>query len=105
MVAEIDRAARTYDLDLRAVRCLVVLAEERHYGRACARLHLSQSGLSRAILILERRIGERLVTRSSRPISLSPAGEILVLHGRRLLEEQEATFARLAATTDAAGPS
>lgn len=85
------------DLDLRAIRCLVVLGEERHYGRACARLHVSQPGLSRTISILERRVGTALVVRSTRPIRLTPAGDVLVRHGRRLLAEQGAAFDRLAA--------
>jgi hypothetical protein len=85
------------DLDLRAIRCLVVLSEEQHYGRACERLHVSQPGLSRTISILEGRIGATLIERSMRPISLTPAGEVLVIHGRRLLAQQREAFDRLAA--------
>jgi DNA-binding transcriptional LysR family regulator len=85
------------DLDLRAIRCLVVLSEEQHYGRACERLHVSQPGLSRTISILEGRIGATLIERSMRPIRLTPAGEVLVSHGRRLLAQQREAFDRLAA--------
>lgn len=85
------------DLDLRAIRCLVVLSEEQHYGRACERLHVSQPGLSRTISILEGRIGATLIERSMRPIRLTPAGEVLVIHGRRLLAQQREAFDRLAA--------
>jgi hypothetical protein len=85
------------DLDLRAIRCLVVLSEEQHYGRACERLHVSQPGLSRTISILEGRIGAILIERSMRPIRLTPAGEVLVIYGRRLLAQQREAFDRLAA--------
>jgi hypothetical protein len=80
------------DCDLRAIRCLLVLAEERHYARAAARLHMSQPGLSRAIRRLERRVGVRLVTRVSRPLELTTQGEILVYYGHRLLGTQQAAL-------------
>ncbi|MGD0198426.1 MAG: LysR family transcriptional regulator [Solirubrobacteraceae bacterium] len=89
------------DLDLRAVRCLLVLGEERHYGRAAERLHLSQPGLSRAIAALERSVGAPLVLRSSRPVGLTREGEVLAWHGRRLLAQQRAAFEQLAAVKNA----
>jgi hypothetical protein len=84
------------DLDLRAIRCLLVLGDERHYGRAASRLNMSQPGLSRCIAVLERRVGLDLVVRSMRPVRLTAQGELLALHGRRLLDEQRAAFERLA---------
>lgn len=84
------------DLDLRAVRCLLVLGEEQHYGRAAVRVHMSQPGLSRAIAALERRVGTSLVIRSSRPVRLTEQGLILAVHGRRLLAEQRHAFRSLA---------
>jgi DNA-binding transcriptional LysR family regulator len=80
------------DLDLWAVRCLLVLAEERHYIRAAARLHMSQPGLSRVIAGLEQRVGATLIERSTRPLRLTTQGDILVYHGWRLLEQQRAAL-------------
>jgi DNA-binding transcriptional LysR family regulator len=86
------------DLDLRSIRCLLVLAEEGHYGRAARRLHMSQSGLSRAIVALEQSVGTRLVVRRSPPARLTVEGEILALHGRRMLLEQQIAFDALIAS-------
>ncbi len=80
------------DLDLRAIRCLVVLSDEHNYTRAAERLHMSQSGVSRSILALEERVGALLVTRGARPMSLTRQGEILADHGRRLLAAQQAAL-------------
>jgi DNA-binding transcriptional LysR family regulator len=90
------RACR--DLDLRSIRCLLVLADEGHYGRAALRLHMSQSGLSRAIVSLEQSVGARLLVRRSPPARLTAQGEILALHGRRMLLEQQIAFDALIAS-------
>jgi hypothetical protein len=78
------------DLDLWAVRCFLVLTDERHYVRAAARLHISQPGLSRAIAALERRLGATLIVRGARPLQLTPEGQIFASHGRELLMQQQA---------------
>jgi DNA-binding transcriptional LysR family regulator len=66
-----------------------VLCEELHFGRAAERLHISQSPLSQAIAQLERKLGTRLLDRSSRHVQLTPAGAVLLHHARRLLREAE----------------
>jgi hypothetical protein len=83
------------DLDLRAVRCLIVLSEERHYAHAAERLHLSQPGLSRVISGLEQRLRMRLVQHGYRPVTLTAAGEVLVAHGRALLDRQRVALTEL----------
>jgi hypothetical protein len=91
--ANLDAAAAarpSSDLDLWAVRCLLVLTDERHYVRAAARLHISQPGLSRAIVALERRLGATLIVRGARPLALTPEGQIVASHGRQLLLQQQA---------------
>jgi DNA-binding transcriptional LysR family regulator len=60
------------------LRCFVAVAEERHFGRAAARLHLTQPALSRTIARLERTLGARLFERSSRTVRLSAVGELLL---------------------------
>jgi DNA-binding transcriptional LysR family regulator len=77
-------------LEFRELRYFSVLCEELHFGRAAERLHISQSPLSQAIAQLERKLGTRLLERSSRHVQLTPAGEVLLEHGRRLLREAEA---------------
>jgi DNA-binding transcriptional LysR family regulator len=84
------------DLDLRSIRCLVVLSEERHYARAADRLNMSQPGLSRVISTLEQRLGATLVLRGFRPVTFTRCGSMLLDHGRELLRQQELAFDALA---------
>ena len=64
--------------DLGGLAMLVVIAEERSFTRAAARLNLSQSSLSHAIRRLEERLGMRLLARTTRSVSLTDAGERLM---------------------------
>lgn len=57
-----------------------VLAEELHFTRAAKALHLSQSGLSRRITMLERCLGIALLERSTRHVALTEAGQSVLPH-------------------------
>ena len=72
-------------LELRQLRYFVAVAEELHFGRAAARLHMSQSPLSRAIRELERDAGLVLFLRTTRRVELTPAGEALLAGARTAL--------------------
>jgi DNA-binding transcriptional LysR family regulator len=67
------------------VRYFVAVAEELHFGRAAARLHIAQPSLSHQIRRLEQQLGVVLLTRTSRRVELTPAGEVLLRDGRSLL--------------------
>ncbi|PWH05050.1 LysR family transcriptional regulator [Brachybacterium endophyticum] len=73
------------DLETRELRYFVALAEELHFGRAAERLGVSQPPLSRAIRLLESRLGVPLFVRTSRSVRLTDAGETLLVEGRRAL--------------------
>ena len=61
------------DLDMRLVRYFVAVADELHFGRAAAKLYISQPALSRQIRKLESDIGTQLLVRDSRHVALTPS--------------------------------
>lgn len=88
-------------MDLRSLRYFVAVAEERHFGRAAARLHMTQPPLSRAIKRLERDLGADLLQRSSTGVTLTAAGAALYDEARTLLEQSEQARTRVAAAAGA----
>ena len=84
-------------MDLRLLRYFVAVAEERHFGRAAARLHMSQPPLSRAIKQLEADLGAVLLHRSATGVTLTAAGKLLYDEARALLEQAGQARARVAA--------
>jgi DNA-binding transcriptional LysR family regulator len=75
------------------LRCFLAVAEERHFGRAAARLHLTQPALSRTIARLERKLDARLFERSSRTVRLSAVGELLLADAERLVADADGFLA------------
>jgi len=84
-------------VDLRQLRYFVTVAEELHFSRAAARLHLAQSALSAQIRALEAEIGGPLFIRSTRRVTLTPAGEALLADGRAILVSVDACLDRVRA--------
>jgi DNA-binding transcriptional LysR family regulator len=84
------------DVDLRKLRYFVAVAEELHFGRAAARLHIAQPVLSRQIRALEDELRAQLFVRTKRATELTPAGRQLLDDARPLLAAAEATRRRVA---------
>ncbi|WP_225823841.1 LysR substrate-binding domain-containing protein [Streptomyces naphthomycinicus] len=89
-------------MELRTLRYFVAVAEELHFGRAAARLHMSQPPLSRAIRQLEADVGATLFDRSSAGVALTPAGAVLLDEARALLDRAERARVRVAAAAGTA---
>lgn len=76
------------------------VAEFKSFTAAARALGVPKVAVSRAILSLERRLGTRLLTRTTRRVALTPAGALLRPHSQRLLAEVEAVRARFAPAAD-----
>jgi DNA-binding transcriptional LysR family regulator len=84
-------------MDLRTLRYFVAVAEELHFGRAAARLHMTQPPLSRAIKQLETDLGAVLLHRSPAGVTLTPAGTALHDEARALLAQADQVRAKVTA--------
>lgn len=71
-------------MDLRLLRAFVV-AEEKNFTRAAARLYLTQPALSRQVQALERQVGAPLFERSSCGAAPTAAGDVLLIHARGII--------------------
>src|SRR3954453_6081298 len=80
-------------VEVRHLRAFVAVAEDLNFGRAAARLYLSQPALSRQIRALERLLGCELLRRSTHRVELTVAGSALLDRARRLLGDLDEAIA------------
>ncbi len=85
--AELPFPQASEAIELRHLRAFVAVAEELSFSRAADRLYISQPALSRQIRALERLVACKLVSRSTRHVELTLAGEALLDRARTLLRE------------------
>jgi len=85
------------EIDLRQLEYVVAVAEELNFTRAAARCHVVQSALSHQIAKLERETGVTLFDRTSRSVTLAPAGRLLLPRARHILDELDRAAAELTA--------
>ncbi|MGW1887682.1 LysR family transcriptional regulator [Streptomyces sp. NPDC001970] len=81
----------------RQLEYFVAVARERHFARAAEACFVSQPALSAAIAKLERELNVTLINRGHKYQGLTPEGERLVVWAKRILAEQEAFKAEVAA--------
>jgi DNA-binding transcriptional LysR family regulator len=82
------------EVELRELRYFIAVAEDLNFTRAAARLDMAQPPLSAAIGKLERKLGVRLLERTSRRVSLTPAGAVLLEQARVVVEAAGAAVER-----------
>ncbi|HFZ8993560.1 TPA: LysR family transcriptional regulator [Citrobacter freundii] len=75
------------NIELRHLRYFIAVAEELHFGRAAARLNISQPPLSQQIQTLEQQIGARLLARTNRSVALTAAGKQFLVDSRHILAQ------------------
>ncbi|AOR34675.1 hypothetical protein BFF78_29730 [Streptomyces fodineus] len=81
-------------MELRQIQYFVAVAEELHFGRAAERLHIGQPAVSQQVRRLERELRTQLFDRSSRTVTLTPAGQALLPEGRELLKALDSFVAK-----------
>lgn len=75
------------DVELRQLRCLVAIVDEGTFTDAALALGVSQAAVSRTLASLERAVGARVLRRTSREVTPTPAGQQILPYARRVLAE------------------
>ncbi|HKS13325.1 MAG TPA: LysR family transcriptional regulator [Pseudomonas sp.] len=78
-------------MNVKQLRAFVTVAKYQSFAQAGEHLHISQPALSLTIKALEDNLGGALLTRTTRSVSLTPEGEVLLPLARRLLVDWEDT--------------
>ncbi len=76
-------------MDIRQLRCFIAVADELHFGRAAELLALAPPALSRQIRTLESELGVALLIRTTRQVSLTRAGLVLLEEARAIIARTE----------------
>lgn len=80
----VSRLVTTRHIDLKKLRYFTTVAELGSFTKAARQLHIAQPALSRQVRMLEENLGLQLLSRSTRGVVLTDAGQILLNHARTL---------------------
>jgi DNA-binding transcriptional LysR family regulator len=83
-------------VDVRMLRCFVAVAEELHFGRAAARLHIAGPAVSQTIRSIENELGMKVFDRTNRRVELTDAGRVLLVEARAVLDRFDTAMATMA---------
>src|SRR5256885_15094242 len=84
-------SAITPVMDLRQLEILQTIAETGSFTACGRKLHVSQSAISRQVLLLEEELGEPLFLRVGRQVRMTQAAETLVQLGQRVVQDVRET--------------
>ena len=85
----------SWGMDLRQLEIIRAIADSGSFTAAGARLHVSQSAISRQILLLEDELGEPVFHRIGRRIRITPAGESLLQLSHRVFQDLQDTVSAI----------
>jgi DNA-binding transcriptional LysR family regulator len=77
-------------MDIRSLRYAITLAEELHFGRAAQRHYIGAQPFGRHIQNLERELGVRVFERTSRRVSVTPAGAQVLAEAQAIVDAVDA---------------
>ncbi|WP_349922134.1 LysR family transcriptional regulator [Aeromonas veronii] len=82
-------------MNIKQLRYFYELAQHRHFAKAAKACFITQPTLSASITALEKSLGTELVVRNSQFVGLTQAGEVVLRHAERMLQEQDAMHQEL----------
>ncbi|ASW10803.1 MULTISPECIES: LysR family transcriptional regulator [unclassified Rhizobium] len=91
-------------MELEQIRCFVAVAEELHFGRAAQRLGILPASIGRHIRMLEESLGVVLFSRTTRSVSLSEEGILLLDEVKPILARLDAVAEKFRATGRKSSP-
>jgi len=92
-------------MNLRDLKYIIAVADTRHFGKAAQRCFVSQPTLSGQIRKLEEELGVTIFERTNRSVTVTPVGEEILRHARKMMEQADAIHSISAAQRDPlAGP-
>jgi DNA-binding transcriptional LysR family regulator len=90
-------------MEMRQIEMFRAVVEERSFTRAGRRLHVSQSAISRQVKLLEEELGEVLLHRRGRRVTLTPAGDLFFGAASRITRDVQEVVAQISEARELRG--